>query len=304
MVAFEFPHVCPVCGSKALREAAADGSLDAARRCTGGLTCAAQRIEKLRHFVSRKAFDIEGLGEKQIRFLYETERVAWPAGIFTLQARDKIRDYDGVTKTLAQEEGWGELSVKNLFAAIEKKRKISFQRFLYALGIRHIGESTALLLAQTYGSLESLRRVWTVQNDSLPLQDDSSAKEELLTVDGIGAAVMEALGDFFSNAACLRIVDGLLEAGVEVLNYEEGGGKRPLTGKSFVFTGTLSSMTRDEAKRAVIALGGRVVAAISAKVDVVVAGEKAGKKLEKASALGVRIMQEEDWKSYVEGLKT
>jgi DNA ligase (NAD+) len=277
---FEFPEVCPVCGSAALREIdEKTGEADVVRRCTGRLVCAAQAVEGLKHFASRNAFDIEGLGDKQIELFHKEGRIETPADIFTLAKRDGIG-----APPLREWEGFGELSARNLFAAIEARRTIVFNRFLYALGIRHVGETNARRLARHYGEFAALR--------TAALAPD--ARESLADVEGLGPVVAESVVDFFAEPRNEQAIDALL-AEVHVEPMEAIAIGHPLAGKTVVFTGSLERMTRDEAKAVAERLGARVSGSISAKTDLVVAGPGAGSKLTKARELGVETIDEEEW---------
>ncbi len=276
---FEFPHVCPVCGSHAERE---EG--EAVRRCTGGLICPAQRMERLRHFVSRDAFDIEGLGEKQIAAFWHDKRVDSPADIFRLAEKEKT----SLTR-LEMTEGWGKTSVANLFAAIEARRTIGLDRFLFALGIRHIGQENARILARHYLSMAALKDAMAAAQD-----EASEARAELLDVDGIGPKVASALLDFFAEAHNRDVVDDLLSQ-VTVTDFEPPKMDTSIAGKTLVFTGTLEKMTRDEAKARAQAMGAKVAGSVSKKTDLVIAGPGAGSKLAQAQALGVEVIDEDAW---------
>ncbi|WP_022728361.1 NAD-dependent DNA ligase LigA [Fodinicurvata sediminis] len=279
---YHFPDNCPECGSQAIRE------LDeAVRRCTGGLICPAQAVERLRHFVSRDAFDIEGLGEKQVRFFWEKGWVKTPGDIFRLQ-RDHGTDS---LEALSRQPGWGRQSAENLFEAIEARRRIELDRFLFALGIRRIGQTTARLLARSYGSWKALQQSMETAQDR-----ESSAYTELLAIDGIGEAVAEDLIGFFGEVHNRELLEDLLSE-VEVETYEAPEGvNSELAGKTLVFTGTLESMTRSEAKARAEALGAKVAGSVSSKTDYVVAGADAGSKARKAKDLGVELLSEEDWR--------
>ncbi|MBI1179766.1 MAG: NAD-dependent DNA ligase LigA [Alphaproteobacteria bacterium] len=276
---FEFPTVCPACGSHAERE---EG--EAVRRCTGGLICPAQRVERLRHFVSRDAFDIEGLGEKQIAAFWRDKRIDTPADIFRLEAHEATAD-----PPLKETEGWGERSVANLFAAIEARRAIGLDRFLYALGIRHIGQENARLLARHYLSFGALRQAVDAAQDA-----ESEAYAELLDIDGIGPKVAQALLDFFGEAHNRQAVDDLLGE-VTVTDFEPPAMESPVAGKTLVFTGTLERMSRDEAKARAQSMGAKVAGSVSKKTDLVIAGPGAGSKLAKARDLGVEVIDEDAW---------
>jgi DNA ligase (NAD+) len=284
---FVFPRdgagafVCPVCGSAALREIdEKTGEADVVRRCTGRLVCAAQAIEGLRHFASRNAFDIEGLGDKQIELFFKEGLIKIAADIFTLQRRD---GQEG-RQPLREWEGFGELSARNLFAAIEARRTIAVNRFLYALGIRHVGETNARRLARHFGDLAQLRAAALAEEPA----------EAIGGVEGIGPVVAESLVDFFAEPHNQAALDKLLaEVTVEPMPALESG--HPLSGKTIVFTGSLERMTRDEAKAFAERLGAKVAGSISAKTDLVVAGPGAGSKLNKARELGVETIDEDEW---------
>ena len=285
---FEFPHVCPVCGSSAVREVnEKTGELDAVRRCTAGLVCPAQAKERLKHFVSRNAFDIEGLGEERIELFFDEGRIRQPADIFTLEARDCQ-----ASEKLADKKGFGRKSVENLFKAIQARRKISLDRFIFALGIRHIGETTARDLARAFGSIEAFR---TAVEAAVKGGKDSEAYREIDNIEGIGETVVDALIDFFGEPHNVTAVDNLL-AQVAVEPFV-----RPRTvasainDKTVVFTGTLERMTRSEAKAQAERLGARVAGSVSKKTDYVVAGADAGSKLQKARELGVTVLSEDEW---------
>ncbi len=277
---YEFPRVCPVCGSAALREIdEKTGEADVVRRCTGTLVCAAQAVEGLKHFVSRNAFDIEGLGEKLIELFFTESLIRTPADIFTLRARDG-RD----RPPLREWEGFGELSARNLFNAIDARRSITLNRFLYSLGIRHVGETNARRLARHFGDWDALRAAARAEN----------AAEELSSVEGVGPVVAEAVADFFAEPRNEAALDALLkEITIEPMEAIAAG--HPLAGKTIVFTGSLERMTRDEAKAIAERLGAKVSGSISAKTDLVVAGPGAGSKLAKARELGVETIDEEEW---------
>ncbi len=277
---YEFPTTCPVCGSAALREIdEKTGVADVVRRCTGHLVCAAQAVEGLKHFCSRNAFDIEGLGDKQIELFFGKGLVRTPAEIFTLKARDGKQE-----PPLREWEGFGETSARNLFAAIDARRTIALNRFLFALGIRHIGETNARRLARHYGTWEHFRAAARAPD----------AAEEFAAVEGIGPVVAEAIADFFAEERNEAALDALLdEVTVEPMAAIAAG--HPLAGKTIVFTGSLERMTRDEAKAMAERLGAKVSGSISAKTDLVVAGPGAGSKLTKARELGVETIDEEEW---------
>ncbi len=274
-------ETCPVCGSHAVRE---EG--EAIRRCTGGLICPAQAVERLKHFVSRDAFDIEGLGNKQIQAFWEEGLVRQPADIFTLADRDAAAEAG-----LAAREGWGETSVRNLFNAIAARREISLGRFVHALGIRHIGQANAAVLARNYQSLDALL---TGMRDAA--DQAGEAWEELLNIEGVGEIVARAVVEFFAEAHNLEVVAALRDAGVDVRDEEAPRSEGSVVaGKTLVFTGTLEIMTRSEAKARAESLGAKVAGSVSKKTDLVIAGPGAGSKLKKAEELGVEVISEEDW---------
>jgi DNA ligase (NAD+) len=283
---FHPPQLCPVCGSHAVR---ADG--EAIRRCTGGLQCEAQIVERLIHFASRDAFDIEGLGEKNVEFLFRSGRIHAAPDIFRLAEREK-----GNLLPLKNQPGWGEKSVSKLFDAIEARRTISFDRFIYALGIRQVGQATARLLALNYQSLAR----WRQAMEEAASDPGSPARQQLMTIDQIGPSVAQDLADFFSEPHNLTVLDAL-EKEVTVSDFHAAApADSPVAGKIVVFTGTLSQMTRDEAKARAQNLGAKVAGSVSAKTDYVVAGADAGSKLSKARELGVTVLSEEEWLSLIE----
>jgi DNA ligase (NAD+) len=277
---YVFPQTCPACGSAALREIdEKTGVADVVRRCTGHLVCPAQAVEGLKHFSSRNAFDIEGLGDKQIELFFKEGLIRTPADIFTLRARD-----GQARPPLREWEGFGETSARNLFAAIEARRTIALNRFLFALGVRHVGETNARRLARHFGTWESFRAAARAPN----------AAEEFAAIQGIGPIVAETIADFFAEERNEAALDALVkEVTVEPMEAIAAG--HPLAGKTVVFTGSLERMSRDEAKAIAERLGARVSGSISAKTDLVVAGPGAGSKLTKARDLGVETIDEEEW---------
>jgi DNA ligase (NAD+) len=277
---YKFPTVCPVCGSHAVRE---EG--EAVRRCTGGLICPAQQVERLRHFVSRDAFDIEGFGEKQVQAFFADGLVMEPADIFTLEKRDRR-----ASKKLADREGYGEVSVRNLFAAIEARRKIPLNRLIYALGIRHVGETNAKLIARHYGTIDALREGLTEAGKG----PESEAYQELTSIGGIGEVVADAVVEFFKEKRNREALDRLLEE-IEAEPMEQARSDSPVAGKTVVFTGSLEKMTRDEAKAMAERLGAKVAGSVSKKTDLVVAGPGAGSKLKDAQKHGVKVVSEDEW---------
>ena len=273
---FEFPTKCPECGSDAIRE---DG--DAVRRCTGGLICPAQALEKLKHFVSRGAFDIDGLGAKQVEAFYHLGWVKTPADIFTLEARHG--------EELRKLEGWGEKSAANLFAAIAARRIIPLARVIFALGIRHVGEASAGLLARAYGS-------WRAFEDALrnAVIGDGADWEALLAIDGVGETMATSLVATFHQPNERAAIDALA-AELTIEDAEQPDVTSPVAGKTVVFTGKLEQMSRAEAKAQAERLGARVSGSVSAKTDLVVAGPGAGSKARKAAELGVELIDEQAW---------
>ncbi|WP_121065000.1 NAD-dependent DNA ligase LigA [Chachezhania antarctica] len=277
---YTFPETCPECGSEAVREPG-----DAIRRCTGGLICPAQQVEKLKHFVSRAAFDIEGLGAKQVEQFYTDGWIAEPADIFTLEDR-----YGSGMQQLKNREGWGEKSATNLFAAIKDAANVPLGRLIFALGIRHVGAQSANLLARHYGSWEVFS---TAMSDAAPLE--GPAWDELLGIDGVGAVMATALVTAFNQEAERASIDRLAAH----LTVEEAAkpdtSSSPVAGKTVVFTGTLEKMTRAEAKARAEALGAKVSGSVSAKTDLLIAGPGAGSKAKKAADLGVETVDEDGW---------
>ena len=273
---FSFPKNCPVCGSIARREAG-----EAVRRCTGGLICSAQAVERLRHFVSRDGFNIEGLGEKQVETFWRDGLVLMPADIFRLKEQREV---------LEARDGWGETSVQNLLSAIERRRNISLERFIYALGIRQIGQTNSRLLARNYGSLEVLTNFMIQARDV-----ESTDYKTLISIDGIGEQVAADLMGFFSASHNQEALIALTDE-VEVEDFVGTSSDSQMAGKTVVFTGSLSTMTRAESKAQARALGAKVTGSVSNKTDYLVAGVEAGSKLKKARALGVEVLNENDWR--------
>ena len=276
---YVFPDHCPVCGSAAVRP---EGEV--ARRCTGGLICPAQAVERLKHFVSRNAFDIEGLGTKHIVTFWRDGLIKEPADIFKLDEA-----------VIAEREGWGEQSAKNLIDAIAERRHIALDRFIYALGIRQVGQATARLLAHTYGTLDAWRAAMTAARDA-----ESEAYGELINIDGIGPSVATDLVAFVHEAHNRTVLDELA-AILDVAPFEQPTRDSPLAGKTIVFTGTLEHMTRPEAKARAEALGTKVSGSVSKKTDLVVAGPGSGSKAKKAQELGVETIDEDAWMKLIGG---
>ncbi|SDF91802.1 NAD-dependent DNA ligase LigA [Bosea robiniae] len=291
---YEFPTLCPACGSHATRELnPRTGKEDAIRRCTGGLICPAQAVERLKHFVSRDAMDIDGLGDKQIEFFHGDPElpVREPADIFTLAARDAANPL----KKLKAKEGFGAQSVAKLFDAIEDRRTPPLNRFIFGLGIRHIGETTARLLARHYGSFEALRAAGIAAAD-----EASPERQELDAIDGVGPTVVEALIEFFGEPHNEELLDRLL-AQVSPQPLEAVASTSPVAGKIVVFTGALERMTRDEAKAMAERLGAKVAGSVSSKTDLLVAGPGAGSKLKDAAKHSVEVIDEAGWFDLVGG---
>jgi len=286
---YAFPYTCPECGSPAIRSPG-----DAVRRCTGGLICPAQGVERLKHFVSRKAFDIEGLGAKQIEMFFHDDAlfIKEPADIFTLRERDS----QNLAK-LKNRDGWGERSATNLFDAIDDKRRIGFARLLFGLGIRHVGEAAATLIAHHYGTWENL-------SDAMSAIGENHGQEweDLLSIDGVGEVMAQSLAEAFGS----ENERGAIHRLVAHLNVEKAEKPQrsdsPVAGKTLVFTGSLEKMTRAEAKARAEQLGAKVAGSVSSKTDLLVAGPGAGSKAKKAADLGVEIIDEDGWLTMIEGL--
>ncbi|HKT14777.1 MAG TPA: NAD-dependent DNA ligase LigA [Allosphingosinicella sp.] len=298
--AYVFPDHCPECGSEAVRE---EGEVDI--RCTGGLICPAQRVERLRHFVSRHALDIEGLGLVTIESFFRDGLLQSPADIFRLAARRQL---------LLERERWAETSVDNLLAAIEARKTPPLDRFLLALGIRHVGEVTARDLARRYGSLAAFRtkvdEALAIRRDAQPLEDEAESKflqrrdkqvVAAIETPNIGPEVANAILDFFEEPHNREVVDDLLRVGVRPADVVWQTRESPVTGQTLVFTGSLETLSRDEAKAQAEALGAKVAASVSARTDLVIAGPGAGSKLKKAQELGIRVIGEAEWAEIVAG---
>ncbi|UVD55379.1 NAD-dependent DNA ligase LigA [Rhizobium sp. Pop5] len=293
---YEFPQTCPVCGSHAVREVnEKTGKMDSVRRCTGGFICRAQATEHLKHFVSRNAFDIEGLGSKQIDFFFENEdtslQIRTAPEIFTLEKRQQ----QSITK-LENIDGFGKVSVGKLYAAINERRSIALHRFIYALGIRHVGETTAKLLARSYGTYEAFA---TAMKEAAPLSGD--AWTDLNAIEGIGEVVARAMVEFYKEPRNTEVIGRLLEEVTPAEAEQPVTSGSPVAGKTVVFTGSLEKFTRDEAKARAESLGAKVAGSVSKKTDIVVAGPGAGSKLDKARELGVQTMDEDEWLALIGG---
>jgi DNA ligase (NAD+) len=280
---YQFPKACPCpLHTEVVRERTASGEEGAIARCSGEFACPYQIVEHLKHFVSRRAFDIDGLGEKQIELFYERGWVKEPADIFTLEKRNgKIR--------LQDEEGFGETSVRNLFAAIDSRRQIALERFIYALGIRHVGETTAVALARGYGTWQAFHAACLTL-----AKGDEDTRNEMDALDQIGDTVIDSLRDYFAEAHNRRRIERLAEQ-VNIREAEKPRSDSAIAGKTVVFTGTLELMTRDEAKASAERLGAKVSGSVSKKTDYVIAGPGAGSKLAEAKKLGVTVLTEEEW---------
>jgi DNA ligase (NAD+) len=286
---YVFPEICPECGSPAHRE---EG--DSVRRCTGGLICPAQAVERLKHFVSRAAFDIEGLGAKQVEMFFKDDSlpVKTPADIFTLAARDAANPL----QKLRNRDGFGEVSAAKLFAAIEARRTIALDRLIFSLGIRHIGESSSSLLARHYGTWQAF-----IQAIDSASEFTGPAWDELTAIDGIGTVSARAMIDALHPATAERAEVDRLVAALTVLPVAAAATDSPVAGKTMVFTGTLEKMTRAEAKARAEALGAKVAGSVSAKTDLLVAGPGAGSKAKDAERLGVPIIDEDAWLRLIGG---
>lgn len=293
-VPFDFPTVCPCpLETPVVREDTASGGEGVVRRCSGEFACPFQRKEHLKHFVSRRAFDIDGLGDKQIEYFYDDETLAirQPADIFTLKERDEAQDL----KKLKNREGYGDISAQKLFDAIEARRTIPLERLIFALGIRHVGETTAKTLARAYGEWDEFE-----QAAKAIAAGDGAAREEMDALDDIGDAVIDAVARFFSEEHNVGMVDRLI-AQLTVEPAERPTGDSPVAGKTVVFTGALERMTREEAKAMAERLGAKVAASVSRKTDLLVAGPGTGSKLRKAQELGVETTDEDGWFKLIGG---
>ena len=284
---FVFPHFCPECGAHAVRE-----EDEAVRRCTGGLTCPAQAIERLKHFVSRDAFDIEGLGGKIIEDFYKEKIIGGPVDIFTLKKRNTGQKTDlfdaGEGLQLEKREGWGKKSVENLFAAIDKRRTIPLARFIYALGIRQVGAATSRLIAQNFES-------WTHFEEEMA----AGKNEKLLSIDGIGESMAHDIVEFFKEEHNILTIRRLREE-ITIEDFNEKiDADSPLAGKTVVFTGTLDKLTRSEAKAKALAAGAKVAGSVSKNTDYVVIGAAPGSKAKNAAELGIPLISEDEFLSII-----
>ena len=293
---YVFPTTCPVCGSHAVREVnEKTGKVDSVRRCTGGFVCRAQAVEHLKHFVSRNAFDIEGLGSKQIDYFFEAEDPAFSIrtapDIFTLEQRQQ-----GSLAKLENVEGFGRVSVRKLFSAINERRQVALSRFIYALGIRHVGETTAKLLARSYGTYADFSAAMQAAAHA-----EGDAWEDLNRIEGIGEVVARAIVEFYKEPRNLDVLARLLDWVTPLDEQAPVASGSPIAGKTVVFTGSLEKFTRDEAKARAESLGAKVAGSVSRKTDYVVAGPGAGSKLDKARELGVAVMDEDEWLAFLGG---
>ena len=281
---YEFPKKCPACGSHAVREVdEKTGKADVDRRCTGGLICPAQAVERLKYFVSRDAFDIEGLGEKHIKAFHDDGFLKEPADIFLLEKKHG--------KEIAEREGWGEQSARKLFDAINRRRNIPLDRFVNALGIRHVGETTAKLIARNFHTLDTF----------VAAMESDHAIADLDSIDGVGETVAEALKDFFDEPHNRAVLEHLAkEVTVTEVAAPNSSGS-PVAGKTVVFTGTMEKMTRHEAKARAEALGAKVAGSVSKKTDLVIAGPGAGSKLADAQKFDVKVIDEDAWLNLIGG---
>jgi DNA ligase (NAD+) len=307
---YQFPHTCPACGSHAVREVdEKTGKEDVDRRCTGGLVCPAQAVERLRHFVSRNAFDIEGFGGIYIETLHEKGLLKEPADIFRLAKKPDALNQalaerraelsaerrakegkDEAKKTKKDDEAESKL-VENLVAAIDARRTIAMDRFINALGIRHVGETNARLIARNYPDIDAF----------IAAMEGKNAVTELDEIQGVGEVLAQAIKDFFDEPHNRKLVKNLLkEVTVVPLAARKLDGS-PVAGKTIVFTGTLEKMTRQEAKVRAESLGAKVSGSVSAKTDLVVAGPGAGSKLKDAQTHGVKVIDEDSWLKMIEG---
>ncbi len=289
---FTMPHACPECGAAAVREVDDKGVADVRRRCTGGLTCPAQAVERLRHFVSRKALDIDGIGGKQVELFFERGVVKAPQHLFQLAAR-----IDGAgLLPLSEWEGFGETSYQKLIAALDARREVAFARFLNGLGIRNVGQTNAGLFARNFVTWTAF---WGAVESALA-DPGGEAEASLLAIDGIGAAAVDSLKAFAAEPHNQEMLTELLNE-LQILDGEAPASESPVSGKTVVFTGTLEAMTRDEAKARATSLGAKVSGSVSARTDILVAGPGAGSKLKKAESLGVSVMTEAEWIALVDG---
>lgn len=288
--AFEMPHICPECGSAAVRDVDDKGKEDVRRRCTGGLICPAQVKERLKHFISRKGLDIDGLGAKQIDLFFERGLVSAPQHIFQLPARITEAGFE----PLSEWEGFGEVSANKLLSAIDERRNAPFAKFLNGLGIRHVGQTTSDLFSRTYVRWSEFWSAVETARDA----PGGEAELSLTAIDGIGGAAVGSLTAFASEPHNQDMMTALLGE-LEILDGEAPASESPVAGKTVVFTGSLEAMTRDEAKARATSLGAKVSGSVSGRTDILVAGPGAGSKLKKAEELGVQTMTEAEWIAFI-----
>jgi DNA ligase (NAD+) len=283
---YAFPKRCPCpLKTEVVRETTATGEQGARTRCTGEFACPFQKTEHLRHFVSRLAFDIEGLGEKQIQLFFDKQWVVEPSQIFELKERKE---------EIEAEEGFGEVSVRKLLAAIEARREISLERFIYALGIKQVGETTARALARGYGNWKAFHDASLAVADDAHAERQQEARSDMDALDQIGDTVIDAIAAFFGEAHNRKLVEKLTKH-VTIRDAEQVAKDSPIAGKTIVFTGTLVQMTREEAKALAERLGAKVSGSVSKKTDYLVAGAEAGSKLKKAAEAGVTVLEEQQF---------
>jgi DNA ligase (NAD+) len=281
---YQFPSHCPVCGSNVVKT-----ENDVVIRCPNKFICNSQRKESIKHFVSKDAFDIEGLGKKQVDNFFEEERIKNIVDIFKLEEKEKTN-----SNPLIKKEGWGEKSTTNLFNAINSKRKIDLHRFIYALGIRYVGENTAKLLANNYTSFANFKNKMILAANDKNLENNQEWGY-LTSIDGIGIKMAEAIIEYFAELKNIEILEELLKE-LEIIDAKSNHkADSPFSGKTIIFTGSLAKMTRKEAKETAESLGMKVQGSVSSQTDLLVAGEKAGSKLKKANELGIKILSEEEW---------
>src|SRR5215470_5508354 len=281
---FHFPRKCPCpLHTDVVREETATGQEGSRARCTGEFACPYQKIEHLKLFVSRRAFDIDGLGEKQLQYFFDEKWVTEPADIFTLHKRNNKLKLEDI-------EGYGETSVRNLFASIENRKRISLERFIYALGMRHVGETTALALARGYGSWDAFHEA-----SRKVAKGDEEAIAEMDALDQIGDTVIQSVAAYFGESHNRGIVERLVKELDEIVDAEKPKSNSKVAGKTVVFTGSLEKMTRDEAKATAERLGAKAAGSVSKKTDYVIAGPGAGSKLAEAKKYGVTVLTEDEW---------
>ena len=293
---FTFPVLCPVCGSESRRDLKADGSRDAVRRCAGGLTCAAQARERLKHFVSRGALNIEGLGTKQIDDYWTLGLIRRPEDIFSLKDKYQNAPPDSWTYGSGKNKGQLKESVLKLFENIERAKFPDLDRFIFGLGMRHIGETSARLLARHFGSLDDM-----IDRALKMVAQDQETRAALLEIDGIGETVIDAICDFFGEPHNVETLTALKALGLKPVPPGAIVGDSPVAGKTLVFSGTLEKMSRAEAKVRAESLGANVSGSVSANTDILIAGPGAGSKKTKAETLGVQVLDEEGWLALIEG---